>query len=120
MMHVCRAVENELIPDLNKVQKRFILSRMSASFLINNGCLLPSVAAGFGGKLLLQCGLAMVEQQVFVVPEIAVAAIFGDEAWEAGFKVSSVTNTTISWLSAKAFSMKSNAASSAALAASCA
>ena len=28
MMYVCWAVENELIPDLNKVQKRFILSRM--------------------------------------------------------------------------------------------
>jgi hypothetical protein len=28
MMHVCRAVENELISDLNKVKKRFILSRM--------------------------------------------------------------------------------------------
>lgn len=32
MMHVCRAVENELIPDLNKVQKRFILSRMKRFF----------------------------------------------------------------------------------------
>jgi hypothetical protein len=28
MMHVCRAVENELILDLDKVKKRFILSRM--------------------------------------------------------------------------------------------
>jgi len=32
MMHVCRAVENELIPDPNKVQKRFILSRMKRFF----------------------------------------------------------------------------------------
>ena len=88
--------------------------------LINDECLLPSVAAVLGGKLLLQRGLAMVKQQVFVVPEIAVAAIFGDESMGSGVQVSSVTNTTISWLSAKAFSIKSNAASSAALAASCA
>jgi len=32
MMYVCWAVENELIPDLNKVQKRFILSRMRRFF----------------------------------------------------------------------------------------
>jgi hypothetical protein len=32
MMHVCRAVENELILDLNKVKKRFILSRMRRFF----------------------------------------------------------------------------------------
>ena len=52
--------------------------------LINDECLLPSVAAGFGGELLLQRGLAMVEQQVFVVPEIAVTAIFGDEGMGSG------------------------------------
>ena len=42
------------------------------------------MAAGFGGELLLQRGLAMVEQQVFVVPEIAVTAIFGDEGMGSG------------------------------------
>lgn len=52
--------------------------------LINDECLLPSVAVGFGGELLLQRGLAMVEQQVFVVPEIAVAAIFSDEGMGSG------------------------------------
>jgi len=32
MMYVCWAVENELIPDLNKEKKRFILSRMRRFF----------------------------------------------------------------------------------------
>jgi len=32
MMYVCWAMENELIPDLNKVKKRFILSRMRRFF----------------------------------------------------------------------------------------
>jgi len=32
MMHVCRAVENELILDLNKVKKRLIRERMKRFF----------------------------------------------------------------------------------------
>ena len=32
MMYVCRAVENELIPNPNKVQKRFIRERMKRFF----------------------------------------------------------------------------------------
>ena len=42
------------------------------------------MAAVLGGELLLQRGFAMVEQQVFVVLEIAVTANFGDEGMGSG------------------------------------
>ena len=45
------------------------------------------MAAGFGGKLLLQRRIAVIEQQVFVVPEIAVTAIFGDEGMGSGVQL---------------------------------
>lgn len=78
------------------------------------------MAALFSGQLLLQGGLAVIQQQVFVVTEVPVAAVFGDEGMGGGASVSSVTKTTISCPSAKAASMKSKAASSAAEAVSCA
>ncbi len=74
------------------------------------------MAALFRCQLLLQGSFAVVQQQILVVLEVALAAVLGDEGMGTGFTVSSVTNTTISWLSAKACSIKSKAASSAALA----
>ena len=88
--------------------------------LINDECLLPSVAAGFGGELLLQRGLAVIEQQVFVVPEIAVAAIFGDESMGSGVQGQLCDEHHHLLAFGKGVLHKVKCASSAALAASCA
>ncbi len=64
--------------------------------------------------------LAVIQQQVFVVTEIAVAALFSVmKAWEAGVQGQLGDEDHHLLLSAKAFSIKSNAASSAALVVSC-
>ena len=50
----------------------------------------------FGFQLLVQGRLAVVEQEVFVVLEIPLTAVFGNEGMGGGREVSSVTKTTIS------------------------
>ena len=55
-----------------------------------------AVTALLGGKLLLQSGLAVIQQQILVVLEVPLTAVLGEELVGSGIHVSSVTNTTIS------------------------
>ena len=55
-----------------------------------------AVTALLGGKLLLQSRLAVIQQQILVVLKYRSQPFSVRNWWEAGFTVSSVTNTTIS------------------------